>query len=64
MSARSAAIGLALTASFLGAACSSTRTVPATDSHAVADHAAPAAAAMTVATTDNRGLPPDAAGAP
>jgi carboxymethylenebutenolidase len=64
MSARSAAIVLALTASFLGVACSSTRTVPATDSHPGADQAAPAAAAMSAATIDNRGLPPDAAGAP
>ena len=63
MSARSAAIALALAVSFLGAACSSTRAVPATDSHAVADHAAPAAAAVNVSTPDNRGLPPDAAGA-
>ena len=63
MSAQSAAIGLALTVSFLGAACSSTRTVPATDSHAAADHAAPSAAASSVGTQDNRGLPPDAAGA-
>lgn len=63
MSARSAVIGLALAISFLGTACSSTRTVPATDSHAAADHAAPAAADMNVSTPGNRGLPPDAAGA-
>ena len=63
MSAHSAVIGLALTVSFLGAACSSTRTVPATDSHAAADHAAPSVAASSVGTQDNRGLPPDAAGA-
>jgi len=63
MSAHSAVIGLALTVSFLGAACSSTWTVPATDSHAAADHAAPSVAASSVGTQDNRGLPPDAAGA-
>jgi carboxymethylenebutenolidase len=63
MSAQSAAIGLALTVSFLGAACSTPRTVPATDSHAAADHAAQAASATSVSTPDNRGLPPDAAGA-
>lgn len=63
MSAQPAAIGLVLTVSFLGAACSSTRTVPATDSHAAADHAAPSAAASSVGTQDNRGLPPDAAAA-
>jgi len=63
MSARSAAVGLALTVSFLGTACSSTRTVPTTDSHAAADHAAPAATGIDVSTPDNRGLPPDAAGA-
>lgn len=63
MSARSAAVGLALTVSFLGTACSSTRTVPTTDSHAAADHTAPAATSIDVSTPDNRGLPPDAAGA-
>jgi carboxymethylenebutenolidase len=63
MSAQSAVIRLAFSVSFLGAACSSTRTVPATDSHAAADHAAPSVAASSVGTQDNRGLPPDAAGA-
>jgi carboxymethylenebutenolidase len=63
MGTQSAVIGLALTVSFLGAACSSTRTVPGTDSHAAADHAAPSVAASNVGTQDNRGLPPDAAGA-
>ncbi len=61
MSARSISI-VALTVSFLGTACSSTRTVPTTDSHAVADHAAPSGAASVSTTSD--GLPPDAAGAP
>jgi carboxymethylenebutenolidase len=63
MSARFAAIGLALTVSFLGTACSSTRTVPASDSHAAADHAARSPAASSVGKQDNRGLPPDAGGA-
>jgi carboxymethylenebutenolidase len=63
MSAQSVAIGLALTVSFLGAACSSPRVVPATDSHAAADHAAQAPSATSVNSPDNRGLPPDAAGA-
>lgn len=62
MSARSAAIGLALTVSFIGTACSSTRTVPATDSHATAEHAA-SASASSVSSQESRGLPPDAAGA-
>ena len=62
MSARSVAIGLALTACFLGTACSSSRTVPTTDSHPSADHAAPSSS--LAAAPDDRGLPPDAAGAP
>lgn len=64
MNARSAAIGLVLSTSFLGTACSSTRTVPTTDSHAAADHAAPPASSSSVSVSDDRGLPPDAAGAP
>ena len=64
MSARSSAIGLALIASFLGTACSSTRAVPASDTRAAGDHAAQSAAATIVRTPDDRELPPDAAGAP
>jgi carboxymethylenebutenolidase len=64
MSSRSVAIGLALTAFFLGTACTSSRTVPTTDSHAGADHATPSASASSVVAPDDRGLPPDAAGAP
>ena len=64
MSARSSAIGLALTVSFLAAACSSTRTVPGSDTHAAGGHAAQSAAASSVSAPDDRGLPPDAAGAP
>ena len=52
MSARSVAIGLALTVPFLGTACSSTRTVPATDSHAAADHLRHPAAASASTTYD------------
>src|SRR5687767_4103544 len=64
MNARPSAIGLALTESLLGTACSSTRTVPASDTHAAGAHAAQSAAASSVTTPDDRGLPPDAAGAP
>ena len=63
MSARSVSIGLALAVSFLGA-CSSTRTVPASDSHATADHAGLPPSPASVIAADDRGLPPDAAGAP
>ena len=64
MSARSAAIGLALSASFIGvASCSSNKVVPAADSHATADHAPPSSSGSSVSVPDNRGLPPDAAGA-
>lgn len=63
MSARFSAIGLALIAPFLGTACSSTRAVPAGDTHAAGDHAAQSAAASIVRTPDDGGLPPDAAGA-
>lgn len=64
MSARSSAFGLALTVSFLGAACSSTRTVPASETHAAGGHAEQSAAVSSVSAPDDRGLPPDAAGAP
>ena len=63
MSAQSAAIRLALTVSFLGVACTANKVVPATDSHAAADHAMPPSSASSVIATDNRGLPPDASGA-
>ncbi len=63
MSAQSAAVRLAVTVSFLGVACTTNKVVPATDSHAAADHAMPTSSAASVSTTDNRGLPPDASGA-
>jgi carboxymethylenebutenolidase len=63
MRAQSALIGLALTVLFLGAGCTSNRTVPTADSHAGADHAMPASSATSVSTQDSRGLPPDASGA-
>ena len=63
MSAQSAVIRLALTISFLGVACTTNKVVPATDSHAAADHAMPPSSATGVVATDNRGLPPDASGA-
>ena len=62
MSAQSAAIRLTVTVSFLAAACTTNKVVPATDSHA-ADHAMPPSSASNVSTTDTRGLPPDASGA-
>lgn len=63
MSAQSAAVRLAVTVSFLGVACTTNKVVPATDSHAAADHAMTTSSAASVSTTDNRGLPPDASGA-
>src|SRR5688572_18731865 len=63
MSSRSAAIGLALTVSLLGAACSSPRAVPATDTRTATDHPAPSAPGGTVSSPDAPGPPPDAAGA-
>jgi carboxymethylenebutenolidase len=62
MGARSAAIRVSLSLSVLATACTSNKMVPAADSHA-GDHAVPAAAAANVSAPDNRGLPPDAAGA-
>jgi len=64
MRAQSVAIVSGLTLSVLGAACTSTKMVPAADSHAGADHAGPSSPASSVSSSDNRGLPPDASGAP
>ncbi len=64
MRAQSVAIVSRLTLSVLGAACTSTKMVPAADSHAGTDHAGPASPASTVSSSDNRSLPPDASGAP
>jgi carboxymethylenebutenolidase len=63
MSAQSAAIRLAVAVSFLAAACTTNKVVPAADSHAAADHAMPSSSASSVSAIDNRGLPPDASGA-
>ena len=48
MSAQSAAIRLVLTVSFLGVACTTNKVVPATDSHAAADHAVPPSSASSI----------------
>jgi carboxymethylenebutenolidase len=64
MCAQSTVIRLALTASFLSVACTSNKMVPAADSHAGADHGAPSSSTSALITSDTRGLPPDAAGAP
>jgi carboxymethylenebutenolidase len=64
MRAQSAAIVSGLTLSVLGAACTSTKMVPAADSHAGADHAGASSPASSVSSSDNRSLPPDASGAP
>jgi carboxymethylenebutenolidase len=63
MRTHSATIVSALTALLFGAACTSTKMVPAADSHAGADHALPSPAAASLGAADNRGLPADAAGA-
>jgi carboxymethylenebutenolidase len=64
MRAQSVAIVSGLTLSVFGAACTSTKMVPAVDSHAGADHAGPSSPASNVSSSDNRGLPADASGAP
>jgi carboxymethylenebutenolidase len=64
MRAQSVAIVSGLTLSVLGAACTSTKMVPAADSHAGADHAGPSSPASSISSSDNRGLPPDASEAP
>jgi carboxymethylenebutenolidase len=64
MRAQSVAIVSGLTLSVLGAACTSTKMVPAADSHAGADHAGASSPASSVSSSDNRSLPPDASGAP
>jgi carboxymethylenebutenolidase len=63
MSAQSAAIRLAVTVSSLSLACTTNKVVPATDSHAAADHAMPSSSPSSVSTTDNRRLAPDASAA-
>jgi carboxymethylenebutenolidase len=63
MGARSAAIRVSLSLSVLATACTSNKMVPAADSHA-GDHVVPASSAANISAPDNRGLPPDAAGAP
>ena len=63
MRAQSVAIVSGLTLSVLGAACTSSKMVPAADSHAGADHAGPSSPTSSISSADNRGLPPDASGA-
>ncbi len=63
MRTQSVAIGGVFAVSLLAAACTTTKVVPASDSHAAADHAMPSAAASNVSTPDDRGRPPDASGA-
>lgn len=63
MCIRSGAIRLALAVSFLGVACTTNKVAPATDSHAAGDHAMPSSSASVVTAVDDRGRPPDAAGA-
>ena len=63
MRIRSGAIRLALAVSFLGVACTTNKVAPATDSHTAGDHAMPSSSAAVVTAVDDRGRPPDAAGA-
>jgi carboxymethylenebutenolidase len=63
MHLQSSAVGLALAISLLGTGCTSNKVVPAADSHAGADHTMPSSAVSSATVPDDRGLPPDAAGA-
>ncbi len=63
MRAQSVVIGLALTLSLFGTGCTSNKMVPAADSHTGADHAMPSSSVSSATAPDDRGLPPDAAGA-
>jgi carboxymethylenebutenolidase len=63
MNVQSAVTGLIWTVSFLGFGCTSNKVVPATDSHASADHALPSPSASSVNAQDDRRRPPDASGA-
>ena len=60
MRAQSVAVVSVWILSVLGAACTSTKMVPAADSHTGADHATPAS---SIGVPDSRGLPADASGA-
>ena len=63
MCSRSGSAVSMLTLAVLCAACTTNKAVPTADSHAGADHAMSPAPASPVNTSDNRALPPDAAGA-
>ena len=63
MCAQCVAIRVVFAVSFLALACTTNKVVPATDSHAAADHAVPPASATTISTVDDRTRPPDASGA-
>lgn len=62
MSIRNHSAGIWAALSLAGLACTTTKTVPAADSHSGADHALPSASAV-IAAPQTKGLPPDAAGA-
>jgi carboxymethylenebutenolidase len=63
MRAQFVAIRVVFAVSFLAVACTANKAVPATDSHAAADHAMPSASAANVSAADDRTRPPDASGA-
>ena len=63
MRAQFVAIRVVFAGSCLAAACTTNRVVPATDSHAAADHAMPSASAANLSMVDDRTRPPDGAGA-
>jgi carboxymethylenebutenolidase len=53
-----------LTFSLASLGCTTTKTVPAADSHSGTDHASPSGSQAATVAPQTQGLPPDAAGAP
>jgi len=63
MKIRNHGVRIWVTLSLASLACTTTKMVPAADSHSGADHALPTTSATVAASTQTQGLPPDAAGA-
>jgi carboxymethylenebutenolidase len=63
MKFRNHAVGIWVTLSLASLACTTTKMVPAADSHSGADHAPPITSTTVTAAPQIQGLPPDAEGA-